>query len=80
MRKESLPMPVQLEVEKIAAKNPKIDIDEFRKSEEVLKRLQESGTVKRSTYGLGMPESKQHLHPTVEDEHQDCLPSFRRLR
>jgi hypothetical protein len=75
-------MPTRIDVEQTAAKNPKIDLDEFRKGEDALKALRESGTVKRSTYDLGTPESKQYIRPAREEDGSppECLPAFRRLR
>lgn len=74
-------MPSQIDIDKVAKLNPKVDLDEFRKGEEMLKALRESGTVRPSTYGLSTPESKKQIRPIEEQAPRpDCLPSFRKLR
>ena len=73
-------MPAGIDIEKIAARNPKVDIEDFKKGAEVLKDLQQLGTVRPSTYGVGTPESKRIIRPVHEDEASNRLPAFRRLR
>jgi hypothetical protein len=73
-------MPAQIDIDKIASVNSKIDLDELKRGEDALKRLQKSGTVKRSNYDLGTPESKKYIRPTTEEYRKDCLPHFRKLR
>lgn len=72
-------MPGQIDIDKIASVNPKIDLDELKRGEETLKKLQQSGNVRRSNYDLGTPESKQYIRPTTEEDRSDCLPHFRKL-
>ena len=73
-------MPEEIDVDKIATANPRIDLDEFRRGEDALKALQRSGAVRRSTYALGTPESKRFIRPTPDEEVPECLPALRRLR
>jgi len=54
-------MAKQIDLEKIIADNPNVDAKELKKAEEVLKNLNRTGAVKRSTYGLETPESKKEI-------------------
>ena len=73
-------MPAQLDIDKMIADNPNVDVQELRKGEEALTNLQRSGAVRRSSYGLDTPESKRDIRPTRERDFPDCLSAFRKLK
>jgi hypothetical protein len=74
-------MPSQLDLDKIIADNPDVDLEEFKKGEEALKSLHRTGTVRRSTYELDTPESKREIRQNEDTEDRpSCAPAFRRLR
>ena len=52
-------MPKQLDVQKILANNPKIDLAALAKGIEALKKLAQTGVVKPSSYSLETPDSKR---------------------
>jgi hypothetical protein len=73
-------MPSQLDLDKIIADNPNVDLEEFKKGEETLKSLHRTGTVRRSTYELDTPESKRQIRPNEDSGRPSCAPAYRRLR
>jgi hypothetical protein len=73
-------MPKRLDLDKIIADNPNIDADELKKAQEALQNLHQTGTVKRSTYGLETPESKKNLRYSKEAYRSAREPAVRRLR
>lgn len=60
--KELLTMPSPLNLDKIVADNPNVDLEFLRKGEKALETLQRTGTVRPSTYELDTPESKRGDH------------------
>lgn len=73
-------MASQINIEKIASDNPRVDLQKLKEGQELLRDLQKSGSVVRSGYGLDTPESKRDIRPTGDHDASDCLPSYRRLR
>jgi len=69
-----------LDIDKIATDNPRVNIRQLREGQDALRRLQQSGSVRRSNYGLDTPESKREIRPARDEDVPDCLPAFRRLR
>jgi predicted ATP-grasp superfamily ATP-dependent carboligase len=65
----NMPKKIQLDVENIIANNPKIDREAFQKSVEILKKLEQTGVVKPSTYSLETPDSRRHVK-YYHDENQ----------
>jgi hypothetical protein len=55
-------MPSPLNLDKIVADNPGVDLELLRKGEKTLETLQRTGTVRPSTYELDTPESKRNTH------------------
>ena len=55
-------MPSPLNLDKIVADNPNVDLEFLRKGEKALETLQRTGTVRPSTYELDTPESKRGDH------------------
>ncbi len=51
----------QLDIDKIIADNPNVDPEALKKAEEALKNLNQTGVIRRSTYGLETPESKKEI-------------------
>jgi hypothetical protein len=73
-------MHTQIDVDKIIADNPNVDLEEFKKGEEALRSLNRSGAVRPSTYGLDTPESKKELRHHEDVKRPECNSAFRRLR
>ena len=73
-------MPTQIDLDKIIADNPNVDLEEFKKGEEVLKSLHRTGAVRPSTYGLDTPESKKEIRHNEDANRTGCRSEFRRLR
>ena len=69
-------MLMQIDLEKVIAANPKVDVEELKKSQEILQDLYRLGVVERSTYELDTPESKGELRYTVAAR---TSTGFRRL-
>lgn len=72
-------MKVQIDVKKIIDKNPQIDGEVLRKTQEILRGLVENG-VQRSGYGLETPESKKELRHSQEIAQSLCGASLRNVR
>lgn len=70
----------QINIEKIAADNPNIDLQKLKEGQELLRDLQKTGSVTRSTYSLDTPESKREIRPAGGHDSPDCLSAYRRLR
>jgi hypothetical protein len=70
----------QLNIDKIASDNPRVDLRQLKEGQDLLESLQQSGSVSHSGYGLDTPESKREIRPTSDQEALDCLPAHRRLR
>jgi hypothetical protein len=73
-------MPAQIDLDKIIADNPNVDLEEFKKGEEALRSLQRTGSVRPSTYGLDTPESRREIRHHEDAKRPECSPAFRRLR
>jgi len=73
-------MPSQIDLDKIIADNPNVDLEEFKKGEEALKSLHRTGAVRPSTYGLDTPESKGKIRHNEDANRPECNSAFRRLR
>lgn len=59
-------MPKKLDIEKIIATNPNVDVNELKRATEVLKALQETGLVRPSTYGLETPDRMRQMQRVLK--------------
>lgn len=59
---------IQIDVDNIIATNPKINRQAFEKGVDVLKNLERTGMVKRSTYSLETPDSRRTAKYCFEEE------------
>ncbi|MGB6721655.1 MAG: hypothetical protein WBE72_12725 [Terracidiphilus sp.] len=73
-------MPSQIDLDMIVADNPDIDLEEFKKGEEALKSLRQTGAVRPSAYGLDTPESKKQIRHNDDVSVSGGTTAFRRLR
>ena len=58
-------MPKHLNVKKVAAKNPRVDLEKLRQAQESLRQLRESGAL-RHEYSLVLPFTKSLVRTARE--------------
>jgi hypothetical protein len=56
-------MPTRINVKKVAAKNPQVNLEEFRQAQESLRELRETGAL-RHEYSLVLPFTKSVIRST----------------
>lgn len=62
-----MPKKIELDVDKIIATNPKINRETLLKGTELVKNLERTGIVKRSTYSLETPDNRRLAKYSYEE-------------